>query len=67
MAIAFDGEANHAGTTPMNLGRDALVAAAPAVDSVRRADALATEGADYSWRRLAFSTFRRRPPMSCPA
>jgi N-carbamoyl-L-amino-acid hydrolase len=48
MEIAFEGEADHAGATPMNLRRDALVAAARTVDSVRRAaDALATEGGDY--------------------
>jgi beta-ureidopropionase / N-carbamoyl-L-amino-acid hydrolase len=47
MEIAFEGEADHAGTTPMTLRRDALVAAARIVDSVRRAaDALATEGAE---------------------
>ncbi len=48
MEIAFEGEADHAGTTPMNLRRDALVAAARTVDSVRRAaEALAAEGGDY--------------------
>ena len=48
MEIVFEGEADHAGTTPMNLRRDALVAAARTVDSVRRAaDALAAEGGDY--------------------
>ena len=48
MEVAFEGEADHAGTTPMNLRRDALVAAARTVDSVRRAaDALAAEGGDY--------------------
>ena len=48
MEIAFEGEADHGGTTPMNLRRDALVAAARTVDSVRRAaDALAKEGGDY--------------------
>jgi beta-ureidopropionase / N-carbamoyl-L-amino-acid hydrolase len=48
MEIAFGGEADHAGTTPMNLRRDAMVAAARTVDSVRRAaDALAAEGGDY--------------------
>ena len=48
MEIAFEGEADHAGTTPMDLRRDALVAAARTVDSVRRAAAaLATEGKEY--------------------
>ncbi|HZZ62273.1 MAG TPA: Zn-dependent hydrolase [Roseiarcus sp.] len=46
--IAFEGEADHAGTTPMDLRRDALVAAARTVDSVRRAaEALAAEGGHY--------------------
>jgi N-carbamoyl-L-amino-acid hydrolase len=48
MEIAFEGEADHAGTTPMSLRRDALVAAARTVDSVRRAaEALAAESGDY--------------------
>jgi len=48
MEIAFEGEADHAGTTPMGLRRDALVAAARTVDSVRRAaEALAAQGGDY--------------------
>jgi len=43
--IVFEGEADHAGTTPMAVRRDALVAAAYTVCSVRRAaDGLA---ADY--------------------
>jgi beta-ureidopropionase / N-carbamoyl-L-amino-acid hydrolase len=46
--VMFQGEADHAGTTPMALRHDALVAAANTVASVRRiADQLATEGADY--------------------
>jgi beta-ureidopropionase / N-carbamoyl-L-amino-acid hydrolase len=46
--IVFEGEADHAGTTPMAVRRDALVAAAHTVSSVRRAaDALAAEGPDY--------------------
>jgi N-carbamoyl-L-amino-acid hydrolase len=46
--IIFQGEADHAGTTPMALRRDALVAAANTVVSVRRAaEQLAAEGADY--------------------
>jgi beta-ureidopropionase / N-carbamoyl-L-amino-acid hydrolase len=48
MEIAFEGEADHAGTTPMSVRRDALVAAARTVDSVRRAaEALAAESGDY--------------------
>jgi N-carbamoyl-L-amino-acid hydrolase len=46
--VVFQGAADHAGTTPMTLRRDALVAAADTVASVRRiADRLAAEGSDY--------------------
>jgi beta-ureidopropionase / N-carbamoyl-L-amino-acid hydrolase len=46
--IIFQGEADHAGTTPMALRHDALVAAAQTVASVRRvAEQLAAEGPDY--------------------
>ncbi|MDB5655510.1 MAG: Zn-dependent hydrolase [Tardiphaga sp.] len=46
--VIFQGEADHAGTTPMALRHDALVAAAATVSSVRRAaEELAAEGADY--------------------
>jgi N-carbamoyl-L-amino-acid hydrolase len=46
--IAFDGEADHAGTTPLHLRHDALVAAASTVATVRRAaEELDSEGADY--------------------
>jgi N-carbamoyl-L-amino-acid hydrolase len=46
--IIFQGEADHAGTTPMALRHDALVAAANTVVSVRQeAEQLAAEGADY--------------------
>jgi N-carbamoyl-L-amino-acid hydrolase len=46
--IIFQGEADHAGTTPMGLRHDALVAAAHTVAAVRRvAEQLAVEGADY--------------------
>jgi beta-ureidopropionase / N-carbamoyl-L-amino-acid hydrolase len=46
--IAFDGEADHAGTTPLHLRRDALVAAADTVTTVRRiAERLDGEGLDY--------------------
>ena len=48
MEIAFEGEADHAGATPMALRRDALVAAARTVDSVRRAaETLAAQVEDY--------------------
>jgi beta-ureidopropionase / N-carbamoyl-L-amino-acid hydrolase len=46
--ITFEGAADHAGTTPMKLRRDALVAAANTVASVRHtAERLAAEGAGY--------------------
>ena len=46
--IIFQGEADHAGTTPLGLRHDALVAAAATVGSVRRlAEGLAAEGPDY--------------------
>ena len=46
--IVFEGEADHAGTTPLHLRHDALVAAANAVAIVRRiAEELDAEGPDY--------------------
>ncbi|MBS0531737.1 MAG: Zn-dependent hydrolase [Proteobacteria bacterium] len=46
--VVFQGEADHAGTTPIDLRHDALVAAANTVATVRRlAEQLAVEGADY--------------------
>jgi N-carbamoyl-L-amino-acid hydrolase len=46
--VVFQGEADHAGTTPMALRHDALVAAANTVASVRGvAEQLAAEGPDY--------------------
>jgi N-carbamoyl-L-amino-acid hydrolase len=46
--IVFQGEADHAGATPMALRHDALVPAAQTVASVRRiADQLAAEGSGY--------------------
>lgn len=46
--VVFQGEADHAGTTPLDLRHDALVAAANTVASVRRvAEQLAAEGEDY--------------------
>jgi N-carbamoyl-L-amino-acid hydrolase len=46
--IVFDGEADHAGTTPLHLRHDALVAAADTVGIVRRIAAqLDGEGPDY--------------------
>jgi N-carbamoyl-L-amino-acid hydrolase len=46
--IVFEGAADHAGTTPMTLRHDALVAAANTVAAVRRiAEQLAAAGPDY--------------------
>jgi len=46
--VVFQGEADHAGTTPFGLRHDALVAAAATVTSVRQvAEGLAAEGEDY--------------------
>jgi len=46
--IVFQGEADHAGTTPMALRHDALAAAANTVAAVRRvAEQLAAEGENY--------------------
>jgi beta-ureidopropionase / N-carbamoyl-L-amino-acid hydrolase len=46
--IVFEGAADHAGTTPMALRRDALVAAANTVTSIRRiAERLSARAADY--------------------
>ena len=46
--IVFEGEADHAGTTPLHLRHDALVAAAGTVASVRRiAEELDHVGSDY--------------------
>jgi beta-ureidopropionase / N-carbamoyl-L-amino-acid hydrolase len=48
LEISFEGEADHAGTTPLHLRHDALVAAAGTVGSVRRiAEQLDGEGSDY--------------------
>ena len=46
--VVFQGEADHAGTTPINLRHDALVAAANTVAAIRRlAEQLAGETEDY--------------------
>ena len=46
--IVFEGEADHAGTTPLHLRHDALAAAASTVAIVRRiAEELDGEGSDY--------------------
>jgi N-carbamoyl-L-amino-acid hydrolase len=48
LEIVFVGAADHAGTTPMNVRRDALVAAAATVTSVRaKAEELAASGRGY--------------------
>jgi beta-ureidopropionase / N-carbamoyl-L-amino-acid hydrolase len=46
--VVFEGAADHAGTTPMALRHDGLVAAASTVAAVRRiAEQLAAEGSEY--------------------
>jgi len=45
MNVTFEGQANHAGPTPMDMRHDAFVATADVTDSVRRITA-ATEGTD---------------------
>ncbi|WP_426435384.1 Zn-dependent hydrolase [Bradyrhizobium genosp. P] len=48
LELIFEGEADHAGTTPLHLRHDALVAAANTVGAVRRiAEQLDGEGSDY--------------------
>ncbi len=48
LELVFEGEADHAGTTPMGLRHDALVAAAATVGAARRAaDQLAAGHSDY--------------------
>jgi beta-ureidopropionase / N-carbamoyl-L-amino-acid hydrolase len=48
LEIVFEGAADHAGTAPMDLRRDALVAAAETVVAIRRqAEALAGRGEGY--------------------
>src|SRR5258708_10342593 len=55
--IVFEGAADHAGTTPMGLRQDALVAAADTIASVRRiAETLAAEGTDYFVATVAILT-----------
>ena len=44
MNVAFEGQANHAGPTPMNMRRDAMVGTSDVVRAVRRITA--TEGTD---------------------
>ncbi len=44
MNVTFEGQANHAGPTPMNMRHDAMVATADVVQAVRRITA--TEGTD---------------------
>jgi allantoate deiminase len=52
--VHFEGKANHAGTTPMNLRRDALAGAAEWIGTVER-EARATPGAVATVGRLAVS------------
>ena len=66
--IVFEGAADHAGTTPMPLRQDALVAAANTVASVRRiAEQLAVKARAISSPPSASSSSSRAPPMSSPA
>jgi allantoate deiminase len=50
--VVFEGQANHAGTTPMNLRHDALAGAAEWISSVER-EARATPGAVATVGRIA--------------
>jgi allantoate deiminase len=50
--VVFEGKANHAGTTPMNLRQDALAGAAEWISTVER-EALATPGAVATVGRIA--------------
>ena len=50
--VVFQGQANHAGTTPMNLRRDALAGAAEWISAVER-EARATPGAVATVGRIA--------------
>jgi allantoate deiminase len=50
--VVFEGQANHAGTTPMNLRRDALAGAAEWISTVER-EARATPGAVATVGRIA--------------
>jgi beta-ureidopropionase / N-carbamoyl-L-amino-acid hydrolase len=68
IAITFEGAADHAGTTPMAMRHDALVAAANTVISVRRtAERLAGEGAGYFVATAGVLTVDPGAPNVVPA
>jgi len=65
--IVFEGAADHAGTTPMHLRQDALVAAANTVTSVRRiAEQLAGEGKGYFVATVGILTVEPGAPNVVP-
>jgi N-carbamoyl-L-amino-acid hydrolase len=66
--IVFEGSADHAGTTPMALRHDALVAAAGTVVSVRRvAEELAAEGAGHFVATVGILTVEPGAANAVPA
>jgi N-carbamoyl-L-amino-acid hydrolase len=66
--IIFEGAADHAGTTPMALRRDALVAAANTVTSVRRiAERLSARAADHFVATVGILTVEPGAPNVVPA
>ena len=68
VAITFEGAADHAGTIPMEMRHDALVAAANTVISVRRAaERLAGEGAGYFVATVGVLTVDPGAPNVVPA
>jgi beta-ureidopropionase / N-carbamoyl-L-amino-acid hydrolase len=69
--IVFEGAADHAGTTPMALRHDALVAAANTVTSIRRiAERLSAQAADYFVATVGILTIEPGAsnvvPAKCP-
>jgi N-carbamoyl-L-amino-acid hydrolase len=66
--IVFEGSADHAGTTPMTLRHDALVAAAGTVVSVRRiAEELAAEGPGHFVATVGILTVEPGAANAVPA
>jgi beta-ureidopropionase / N-carbamoyl-L-amino-acid hydrolase len=66
--IVFEGSADHAGTTPMTLRHDALVAAAGTVVSVRRiAEELSAEGAGHFVATVGILTVEPGAANAVPA
>src|SRR5260370_23269836 len=65
--IVFQGEADHAGTTPMALRHDALAAAANTVEAVpRAAEQLSAQGEDYFVATLAYLSGEPLAPKTLP-